>query len=214
MKRGMAGAAVNILLRASIVGFLAHVLRHPHDRRYEGKAIPVRNLIIVGTLGHLFPALYLLSRRRGGWPHWRRYPVWSDNLYLSIYWLDMAGNFFDLYDSYTHFDLIPHCHGSGALAAVCLDAFDMPAVQAFGAANAVHGLLELQENLTDVFCGTHNVRGWWDTAGDLLAGVAGTSVYTLVAEALRRGGAAQSKTRPAPQEKGTPWTLRESARTR
>ena len=38
-KRRVAGYAVNALLRASIGGFLLHALRHPHDPRYEGKAI-------------------------------------------------------------------------------------------------------------------------------------------------------------------------------
>jgi hypothetical protein len=194
MKRRVAGLALNALLRVSSAAFLADVLRHPHDLRYEGKAIPIRNLIVFATFGHVFPALYLLSRR-GTWPHWRRYPVWSDNLYLSIFWLDMAGNFFDLYDRYTNFDLIPHCHGSGALAAVCLDAFGMSPLKAFGTANAIHGLLELQENLTDVFCGTHNVRGAWDTQGDLLAGLVGTAAYTAVGAALHAFGAAENTSR-------------------
>jgi hypothetical protein len=194
MKRRIAGPALNALLRASSAAFLIDVLRRPHDPRYEGKAIPIRNLIVFATLGHIFPVLYLLSRRSRGraWPHWRRYPVWSDNLYLSIFWLDMAGNFFDLYDSYTHFDLIPHMHGSGALAAVCVDAFDMPPLKAFATANTIHGLLELQENLTDVFCGTHNVRGAWDTAGDLSAGLFGTILYTTLAWAWRVLGASST----------------------
>jgi hypothetical protein len=89
----------------------------------------------------------------------------------------MAGNYFDLYDRYLHFDLIPHAHGSGALGAVLLNAFKMQPLAAYGAANGIHGLLEAQEILTDVFCGTHNVRGAWDSIGDLGAGLIGTSVY-------------------------------------
>ncbi len=187
MKRRVAGFALNALLRASIVAFLVDTLRHPHDQRYEGKAIPIRNLLVVGSLSLTFPLLYLWQRQRrlpGRRPEWRRYPVWSDNLFLSIFWLDMAGNFFDLYDRYKHFDLIPHAHGSGALGAVLLNAFRMQPLAAYGAANGIHGLLEAQEILTDVFFGTHNVRGAWDSIGDLGAGLIGTSVYIGLSDTL------------------------------
>ena len=50
MKRRVAGFALNAFLRASIAAFLVDTLRHPHDPRYEGKAIPIRNLLVVGGL--------------------------------------------------------------------------------------------------------------------------------------------------------------------
>ena len=188
MKRRVAGFALNAFLRASIAAFLVDTLRHPHDPRYEGKAIPIRNLLVVGGLSLTFPLLALWQRRRPSQRRrWRRYPVWSDNLYLSIFWLDMAGNFFDLYDRYKHFDLIPHCHGSGALGAVLLNAFHMQPLAAYGVANGIHGLLEAQEYLTDVFFGTHNVRGAWDSIGDLGAGLIGTSTYILASRAFWPG---------------------------
>ena len=183
MKCRMVGFALNAFLRASIVAFLIDVLRHPHDPRYEGKAIPVRNLIVVGSLSLVFPLLnHSRQRTRFGW---QRYPVWSDNLYLSIFWLDMAGNFFDLYNRYKHFDLIPHFHVSGAFAAVLRHAFNLSPLAAIGIANLIHALLEAQENLTDVCCGTHNVRGAWDSAGDLASGFLGILTYVGAAQALR-----------------------------
>jgi hypothetical protein len=181
VKSRLAGFTLNALLRASIAAFLVDVLRHPQDPRYAGKAIPIRNLVVVGSLSLLFPALHLRSHGR----RWQRYPVWSDNLYLSIFWLDMAGNAFDLYDRYTHFDLIPHLHGSGALAAVLQHAFGAPPLAAIGLANGIHALLEAQEIATDVFCGTHNVRGAWDSAGDLTSGLLGTLLYVGGPEALK-----------------------------
>ena len=189
-KRRVAGVVVNALLRASIAAFLADTLRRPHDPRYEGKAIPVRNLLIVGSLSLTFPLVHLWRRRKSarskaGMLPLPRYPVWTDNLYLSIFWLDMAGNFFDLYDRYPNFDLIPHCHGSGALAAALLNDFEMPLLPAIGVANGIHGLLEAQEYFTDVFFGTHNVRGAWDSSGDLAAGVIGTITYAGIAQAIR-----------------------------
>ncbi|HLJ82299.1 MAG TPA: hypothetical protein VKT52_12480 [Ktedonobacterales bacterium] len=185
MKRHVAGFVLNALLRAGIVAFLVDVLRHPHDPRYEGKAIPVRNLAIVGSLSLVFPLLYVRQRGQKR-PRWRRYPVWSDSLYLSIFWLDMAGNYLNLYDRYTHFDLIPHCHGTGAFAGVLLSAFNMSPGAAIGTANGIHALLEAQEYLTDVFCGTHNVRGAWDSAGDLSAGFLGTLAYVGIGTSQKR----------------------------
>lgn len=172
-KRRIAGFALNALLRAGIVAMLAHVLRHPDDPRYAGKAIPIRNLIIVGGLSMVFPALYANKYTR----RWKRYPVGVDNIYLSIFWLDMLGNWLDLYDTYLNFDLIPHFHGSGALAAVLRYGFDLPGWRALGVANAAHAALEAQEIATDAFFGTRNVRGAWDSLGDLSAGLLGTIAY-------------------------------------
>jgi len=175
------GLAVNALLRATSAAFLLDVMRRPDDPRYKGKAIPVRNLLIVGSLSLAFPALTLA--RRDLRTRWHGYPFWTDNLYLSIFWLDMAGNAFNLYNRYTHFDLIPHFHGSGALAAVLMRAFHWSPRRTLIAANSAHALLELQEIATDRFCGTHNVRGAWDSEGDLAAGALGTIAYVAIAQA-------------------------------
>ena len=173
----LAGLALNGVLRLSIAYFLVEVLLHPDDPRFAGKALPVRNLLIVGGGSLLFPVYHFWRRR------WPRYPAWQDNLYLSLYWLDMAGNSFDLYDRYYYFDLIPHFHGTGAVAAVLVGAFDQPVLSAVGAANIVHLLLEAQEYYTDVFLGTRNVRGVADTVNDLVVGLLGTALYAWAAAA-------------------------------
>ena len=179
MTSRFAAVALNLTLRVWIARFLVEVLTDPEDHRFKGKAIPVRNLLIVGGLSLLFPALHLFRRRRA------RYPWWTDDLWLSLFWLDMAGNSFDLYDRYTHFDLIPHLHGTGASAVAIERAFGSTRRQAFLASNALHAALEAKEYATDVLFGTHNVRGWWDSAGDLLAGLLGTAIY-LRTERLSR----------------------------
>jgi hypothetical protein len=174
------GIALNVALRAHIAYFLAEVLLHPDDRRFAGKAIPIRNLLIVGGMSLIVPLMHL------GLHRFRRYPVLTDDLWLSVFWLDMAGNSFDLYDSYTHFDLIPHFHGTGAAAATFAALGQLGDGRAIAVANALHGLLELQEILTDVFFGTHNVRGWWDSAGDVVAGALGSLAYARLFGRLRR----------------------------
>ena len=176
-------ALVNLLLRCSIAYFLAEVMANKHDPRFAGKAIPLRNLIIVSGLSLIFPIRYLMRGRRG------RYPFVLDNLYLSIFWLDMAGNSFNLYDTHEHFDLIPHFHGTGALTVVLKAGLGLPTVCAAGLATIVHVLLEIQEYYTDVLFGTHNVRGVADTVNDLFAGIVGTLAYGLgskVVEQQRR----------------------------
>jgi hypothetical protein len=170
--------AANLALRLSILYFLIEVLRNPNDPRFAGKAIPIRNTIIVVTFTSLFPVLRWVVRR------YRRYPVWLDNVYLSIFWLDMAGNSFDLYDRYYYFDLIPHFHSSGALAVV-LRGLGMSPLGAVGMANTIHVGLEAQEYYTDVLFGTHNVRGASDTVNDLAAGLAGTLAYVLTTAAAK-----------------------------
>src|SRR4029453_13202728 len=102
------GAAVNMGLRAGMVGMTAAVVRAgPNDPRYRDKGIGSRMALLGPPSTPALPALWV--RRRGP------YPVWMDNLYLSIAALDLAGNVLDLYDGYTHFDLIPHAHGGGAV---------------------------------------------------------------------------------------------------
>ncbi len=152
----------------------------PDDPRFAGKAIPIRNFIIVITLSLLFPILYFWKKK------WGRYPFWWDNLYLSIFWLDMFGNSFNLYDSYFYFDLIPHFHSTAALAAVALGAFNFSFWAGVGFANVIHMLLEAQEYYTDVFLKTHNVRGTFDTVNDLTVGLLGTIIYGLIYLGLTR----------------------------
>ena len=92
----------------------------------------------------------------------------------------MAGNSFNLYDSYFYFDLIPHFHSTAALAAVLLGAFGWSFWGGVGLVNIIHMLLEAQEYYTDVFLNTHNVRGTFDVVNDLSVGVLGTILYGLI----------------------------------
>jgi hypothetical protein len=166
------GVVVNALLRASILAVLAEALRHPQDHRFAGKGIGTRGLVMI-PLSLVVPAVHLA--RRGG--DTRPYRLWTDNLWLSIFALDLAGNHFDWYDRYPHFDAIPHAHGTGAGTVVAAELLDLPALSAVGLAQLGHILLEAQEYYSDVWFGLRNVRGTWDTINDLLAGAGGSAGY-------------------------------------
>lgn len=168
-----AGLLVATGLRAALLAMLIHVLRAgPGDRRFAGKGIGPRALIVVPAAGLALPLLWLAGRpRRDGYPHA------MDGLVLSIVALDLAGNVLDLYDRHRHFDLIPHAHGSGALTVAIAWLFHLPMRRAIVLATAGHALLEGQEIASDLIFGYRNVRGWWDTTGDLVAGLAGSAIY-------------------------------------
>lgn len=98
----------------------------------------------------------------------------------------MAGNSFNLYESFFYFDLIPHFHGTGAVAAVLLGVFGYSLLSSLGIANIIHMALEAQEYYTDVFFGTHNVRGVSDVVNDLVVGVAGTIIYVFLLSKFKK----------------------------
>lgn len=163
------GVLVNAVLRGSIVAVLAEALLRRDDHRFAGKAIGTRGLVMV-PLSLLVPVVHAARGRR-------RYPIWTDNLYLSIFALDLLGNHFDLYDRYRYFDAVPHAHGTGAATVVLAELLDLPPLSAVGLAQLAHIGLEAQEYYSDVWFGLHNVRGTWDTVNDLLAGALGSAAY-------------------------------------
>ncbi|HET9520210.1 MAG TPA: hypothetical protein VFO73_04105 [Candidatus Limnocylindrales bacterium] len=181
------GSAVNIGLRAAMVAMLGAVLRAgENDPRYVGKGIGTRFGLFAMPASMLVPVLWALGRRRvarrepagaepvGSAP---AYPAWMDSAWLSMLALDLLGNVFDLYDRHTHFDLIPHAHGTGVLTVTVAWLLDVPMMRAIGIATALHVLLEAQEVASDVVFGYRNVRGVWDEVGDLSAGAVGSVVY-------------------------------------
>jgi hypothetical protein len=186
------GIVLNLLLRASIVAVLAEALARPNDHRYAGKAIGKRGLVMI-PLSLAVPAAHALRGRaqqgraqHGRAQRVRAYPLWTDNLWLSMFALDLAGNHFDWYDRYRHFDAIPHAHGTGAATVAIAELLDLPPMSAVGAAQLGHILLEAQEYYSDVWFGLRNVRGTWDTVNDLLAGAAGSAGYAGALALTRR----------------------------
>ena len=163
------GVLLNALLRGTMLAILGEALLRPRDHRFAGKAIGTRGLVLI-PLSLLVPVVQAMHGRD-------RYPVWADNLYLSIFVVDLLGNHFDLYDRYRYFDAIPHAHGTGAATVVLAELLDLPPLSAVGLAQLAHIGLEAQEYYSDVWFGLHNVRGTWDTVNDLLAGAVGSAAY-------------------------------------
>jgi hypothetical protein len=173
------GALFNIGLRVAILAFTVDALVNAGDPRFEGKALGPRNVGILVGLSMLFPILHFIYKR------WQRYPFWHDVLYLSIFWLDMAGNSLNLYNSVEWWDHIPHFHGPGALSMVLMGAFGLAALPAAGLATILHVVLECWEVYGDVLLGTHNVRGLMDSINDLSFGIAGMLLYTFIASRVQ-----------------------------
>jgi hypothetical protein len=167
---------MDVGLRTMILVFTVDALVNAGDPRFAGKALGPRNVGILLGLSMLFPILHFIYKR------WKRYPVWYDDLYLSIFWLDMAGNSLNLYNTVEWWDHIPHFHGPGALAMVLIGVFAMAPLAAAGFATMLHLLLEINEYYGDVLLGTHNVRGIADSINDLAFGLAGVLVYTIIAK--------------------------------
>jgi hypothetical protein len=163
--------ALNILLRASILFFTLDSFINAGDDRYAGKGLSTRNLIIVLVFAMVFPALYFI------WKKWKAYPTGFDNLYLSIFWLDMFGNFVDVYNTVNVWDTLPHFHGPGALALILRALAKRTALESTGTSNMLHAGLEVQEYVGDLLFGTQNVQGAGDTAHDIACGLIGSWAY-------------------------------------
>jgi hypothetical protein len=196
----MVGRLLNVALRLGLVAMGVETLRAaPDDPRFVDKGIGSRILVVGLPATFAIPALWLARGRDRG-----PYPVALDNLYLSIFTLDLAGNVFDLYDRYRHFDLIPHGHSAGAATVVVASWFRLPMLSAIGVVQIGHILLEAQEYYSDVLFGTRNVRGTWDTVGDLLAGIVGALAYSAIYAGMRTGAASRNRAaRPMAEEKPT-----------
>ena len=170
--------ALDIALRIAIAVFAVDSWLNPTDPRYEGKNLGGRNVFILFFT--LLVPFYYWARRE-----WPKYPVWWDVLYLSVFALDMAGNFLDLYNTMEGFDHIPHFHGPGAFAVVFAAAFGFAPIAAAGFATILHTTLEVQEFYADLYAGTKNVRGLFDSMNDLSAGLLGVGIYLVLYYRLR-----------------------------
>ncbi|HSI99212.1 MAG TPA: hypothetical protein VLA59_02380 [Patescibacteria group bacterium] len=177
------GLAVNAGLRVAIVGFAIEAALAGADPRFDNKGIAVRNLVFAGVAVTLaVPLLHLIRGRRH-----HRYPLVADTLVLSILALDMAANSLNLYALPWRFDLIPHTYSPLAGVLVLADLGVGRATRTL-AVLAAAVLFELQEVAGDLYFGTSNVGGAWDTAGDLAGAVTGAVLIPWAWQRWRQPG--------------------------
>jgi hypothetical protein len=162
---------LNAGLRVAIIAFAIEAALAGTDARFDNKGIAVRNLVFAGVAVTLaVPLLHLVRGRRR-----RGYPLVADTLLLSILAVDMAANSLNLYALPWRFDLIPHTYSPLAGVLVLADLGVGLAARTLTVLG-VAVLFELQEVAGDLYFGTSNVGGPWDTAGDLAGAVTGAVV--------------------------------------
>ena len=191
-----AGALINTILRLGILAMTVDALANGGDQRYAGKSLGPRDVLISFGFAMVFPLFWKLRYRKR---HWDEYPWWFDDLYLSIFFVDMLGNSLNLYNTWLEWDHIPHTHGPGALAIVIAGAFGFPILTGVGLATLLHVILEIQEFYGDVLLGTHNVRDLQDQMNDLLCGVIGVILYGVIW--WRWSALRQKRARPARRQR-------------
>lgn len=173
--------ALNASLRVAIIGFAIEAALAGADPRFDNKGIAVRNLVFAGVAVTLaVPLLHLIRGRRRG-----HYPLSADTLLLSILAVDMAANSFNLYALPWRFDLIPHTYSPLAGVLVLADLGVGVVARSLIVIGAAV-LFELQEVAGDLYLGTSNVRGPWDTAGDLAGAVTGAVIVPWTWRRWRR----------------------------
>lgn len=173
--------ALNAALRVAIVGFAIEAALAGDDPRFDNKGIAVRNLVFAGVAVTLAVPLFHLIRGR----HRNRYPLTADTLLLSILAVDMAANSLNLYALPWRFDLIPHTYSPLAGVIVLADLGVGVATRTLVVLGAAV-LFEIQEVAGDLYFGTSNVGGPWDTAGDLAGAMAGAVLIPWIWRWWRR----------------------------
>ncbi len=174
---------LNAALRVAIIGFAIEAALAGADPRFDNKGIAVRNLVFAGVAVTLaVPLLHLIRGRRRN-----RYPLVADTLLLSILAVDMAANSLNLYALPWRFDLIPHTYSPLAGVLVLADLGMGRAMRTLTVLGAAV-LFELQEVAGDLYLGTSNVGGAWDTAGDLAGALTGAVLVPWAWQRWRPGG--------------------------
>ena len=161
---------MNAVLRLGILAMTVDTLVHASDERFAGKGLQARDVLISFGFAMVFPLFWKLRYARR---QWHRYPWWFDDLYLSIYALDMLGNELGLYDT-SWWSNIPHGYGPGALAIVLTGAFGLTLLEALGLSTIFHTWLQIEEMYGDILGGTHNFRDQQYEWNQMLYGLLGT----------------------------------------
>jgi hypothetical protein len=174
--------ALDLAVKAALVGLLLFAVARPDLPQFEGKAMTGRALTYpIAAL--IVPAVWwLLSRSRR-----REYPYALDVLLVLPFLIDVAGNAADLYDSIDWWDDANHFVNWAILVAAFgqlllrlpIGRVEIVALAVgFGAVTAV--LWEFLEYVTFIRHSSELRTAYTDTLGDLALGLAGSLVAALV----------------------------------
>ena len=178
VRAGSAALAVDLALKAALVGLLVFAVARQDLPQFHGKSMTGR------AIGYPLAALvvpvawWLYSRRRSV-----RFPVAVDILVVMPFLIDMAGNAANLYDTVSWWDDLNHfvnwailVAGFGVLLlSTSLDRWPIFGLAVgFGATTAI--LWELLEYVTFIRNSPELKTAYHDTLGDLALGLAGSAV--------------------------------------
>jgi hypothetical protein len=173
--------AINLALKAALVGLLLYAVANPDLPQYHGKAIVGRALTYpVAAL--IVPAVWFIRGRRDSYPHD------IDILIVLPFVIDTAGNAANLYDTISWWDDANHLVNWAILVAGfgrLLVRLPVGRLAAFGLAvgfGAVTAILwELAEYLTFIRTNKNELRtAYTDTLGDLTLGLTGSAIAALI----------------------------------
>jgi hypothetical protein len=184
----MARVVLLVAVKVLTVGGLLLAVTHPHWQQFEGKAVTGR-LVGYPLALLVVPVVVLLLRRR----RHLRYPVLIDLLVSLPFFIDVAGNVADAYDSISWFDDACHFVNWGLLfgaVALALPRW-LPATVQLGLVAGLGALValvwELVEYVTFIHDSPERVTAYTDTLGDMALGTTGALLAGLVV-VLRRIG--------------------------
>jgi hypothetical protein len=205
VRRGSAALAVDLALKAALVGLLVFAAARQDLPQFHGKSMTGR------AIGYPLAALivpigwWLISQRRK-----IPYPVAVDMLVVLPFVIDMAGNAANLYDRISWWDDANHFVNWAILVAgfaVLLSSTSLGRWPLFGLAvgfGAVTAILwELLEYVTFVRHSPELNTAYTDTLGDLALGLAGATIAAaVVAIYFRKESAAPAASSAMPSRRG------------
>lgn len=176
----------NIALKVALVALLAFGA-FSGLQQFEGKAFGGR-LATYPLAVLVIPAVWAIAARR------RPYPYVADILITAPFFIDVAGNALDLYDTVDWWDDANHLvnwallsGGVGALLVKTrLNTWTLAAlVIGFGAASAI--LWELAEYVAFIRNSPELETAYEDTLGDMALGLTGAVIASVVASRVQQG---------------------------
>jgi hypothetical protein len=177
-----AALALNLTVKAALVGLLVFAVLRPDLPQFAGKAMEARALTYpLSAL--VVPVAWWFTGRRGGAP----YPHAIDILVVLPFLVDTAGNAANLYDRIDWWDDLNHVLNWAFLAAAFGQLMIRLPVGRLATAGLVTGfgavtiiLWELVEYVTFIRDSPEIATAYTDTLGDLLLSLSGSVVAAVL----------------------------------